>query len=228
MRRTFCLCVALTLLLAVPALAQEEKDTTDSAADAESESSELLPSPAAAAGDVITLSSGKQLSGVQVLRSSPTTVEIQVLEGLEPLKLPRNQVLSIVYDDIDPNRASRDKKDGADIKPTIMPGAPVDAKFLEKLKAPLSNEELTYEVDDYTRIFEKLSKKAEVKITFDKTVKQLPPKARKWKLTIPPNTSIESVLQGKLLTEFTSLKAKYEYDHIVIKHETTPATDSPT
>ena len=99
--------------------------------------------------------------------------------------------------------------------------------FLEKLRTPLNDKELNFEKKDFVKILQDLSEKAQVKIDFDKLVLQLEPSMRLWNLTIAPKTSIDMVLQRKLLVQFPWLKVNYKYDHVVVMQEGVPKTKVP-
>jgi len=91
-----------------PPSEQAEAGAASSDADAE-------PGPALE-GDVITLKSGKRLAGVQVLRETPMGVQVEFLPGVAPLEIPRKQVASIDYDDIDPLKQRRRKPSKAELR----------------------------------------------------------------------------------------------------------------
>ncbi len=53
-------------------------------------------------GDTVILQDGRRFERVQVLRRTATDVEIEIVEGVAPLSLPREVVKEILWDDYEP------------------------------------------------------------------------------------------------------------------------------
>lgn len=190
---------------------------TASVAPAQGTLRESPDSSARPAGDSITLKTGKVISGVQILRATPLFYEVEITEGIEPLLLPRKMVEHVEYDDIDPladrrrermfpSRKEQRETAGDELEPALM----------DKLTAPLSSEEMSYEGRDLIEVLDELAKKQGVQIEIHKSVRNVRAERRAWNLTIAPDTSLMSVLQDHLLRDFKFLELEFQFDMIVV------------
>lgn len=174
--------------------------------------------PALPEGDIVHLENGKQLVGVQVLRETPTAVEVLAMEGVPPLALPRTQVKKIIYDDIDPNQPGwSKKKDEKKDKLEVILGEEVSAEFHRKLTKPLTEDQpLKYENEGYVRLLTDLAKRADVALEVAEPAKQIPVEKRKASFTIKPGTSLLTFLQNTFLKDFPQLGVKIQFDKIIL------------
>ena len=122
------------------------------------------PSLRTAVGDVLHLKSGAAITGVQILRSMPRYYEVQLVEGVEPLRIPRNQVLSVEFDDYDPARERLRRElfpDSEEV--SLASGERVSRYRMDKLSGPVSEEPLSYDRKDLIKILEETVERLEVK-----------------------------------------------------------------
>ncbi len=169
-------------------------------------------------GDIVTLKTGKKLTGMQVLRETPTSVEMLAMEGVPPLILPRTQVQSIQYDAIDPNKPGWNKQEEeAASKPEVIMGEEVSAEFHRKLTKPLSeNEPVKFEDEGYVRLLRELSRRADVMLEVAEAAKELPVDQRQASFTVKPGTSLLTFLQDDFLKAFPQLAVKIQFDKIIL------------
>jgi hypothetical protein len=218
-----------------PARAQEPADSAggygaklvqEAAAESAAPAGELAEStgPAPLPGDVITLKSGKKLTGVQVLRELPNVVEIEIQPGMEALKLPRKQVQSIQYDDIDPIKQKRlQAMQPPPAAPDVIPGEELSQEFNQKLKAPLSDAVMTFQDIGVMKLMMQLSEQVGVELQVEESAKQLPADQRVRSFEIKPGTSLFTFLQTDFLAAYPALKVLYKYDKIVLTGADAPA-----
>ena len=189
----------------------EPSSLADEAGQAPPESS--LPS---IEGDIVTLVSGKQLSGVQVLRETPVYIEIEVLEGLEPLRIPRKQVQRIVYDDIDPIARRRGQSYATETSPEVILGEELSAGFHRKLTAPLSDTPIEIADQGFVMTLNYLAELAGVTIEVTEEARRLPRDLRIRSFSIPAKTTLFSFLQSDFPKAFPALKVAYEFDKVIV------------
>ena len=151
------------------------------------------PQPSAPAGDVVTLKSGQVLQGYQVLRRTPKHLEIEILPGVEPLRVPRGQVESVVFDDYDLLRERRrqalfPQDDALD----LLPGQKLSADLSRKLATDISTVTGSYLERDLMEVLTDLGQKLDVAIEFGDFVKAAAPQDRVWTLQVEPNTTLLS------------------------------------
>ena len=72
---------------------------------------------------------------MQVLLETPTYYEVQVLESSVTMRLPRRQVESIEYDDIDPLAGPKAEQQESVKKnePILLPGHEMPSQFLKDI-----------------------------------------------------------------------------------------------
>ncbi|HOV32683.1 MAG TPA: hypothetical protein PLX23_04900 [Candidatus Hydrogenedens sp.] len=183
-------------------------------------------------GDVIYFKSGKKMQGVQVLRELPDKIEVQVNENLEPLFLPRRMIKSIEYDNIDPLREKHKKEILSKQRQNedIIPGEELSNEFNQKMRAPLSDETISYNNEGLLKILGELTQKAGVKLEVDQSIQTIPQRERKKSFEIPAGTSLYKFLQTDFATAFPNISITYKYDKIYIslKNSSAPEVSAPT
>jgi len=216
---TYVLVCALGCGLAVaqPAMTQpsepQEKDDAlaeaseqDAPADEEKEPEKT--------GDIITLKTGRELHGVQIIDEDPRELTIQVVEGATPMKLQRKFVKSVVYDKENPSRKKRAKP--ASTKLSVITGKKVSDEFGKKLGQPLSDEALIFKQMGFMRLVRQLAEKVNVTYEITEATKSIPMEERKRDFNIKPKTSLFSFLQEDFATAYPKLEAVYLHNKLVI------------
>ena len=166
-------------------------------------------------GDIITLNSGKVLTGMQVLQKTPTHLIIEVLPSLEPLELLRKLVKSVKYDDIDPNKERRRIKNAMSIPGgNITPGEEISPQLHKKLTKPLAKQKFTEK--DLRDILKKLAEEVQLPLAFDASIDQLSAKEREWTIAVKATSRVDGILRS-LQTEFPNLNVIYQFDKVIIK-----------
>ena len=188
--------------------AQEEEE-------AAGEGSDEGPEAAAEAktGDIITLKTGKELHGVQIIRENPRIIALQVVEGMAPMILQRKFVKSVQYDDIDP---SRKKGPTEGPKLSVIVGKKVSGELRKKLVQPLSEEPLVYEKAGFVKLVKELAAKVDVTVEIGEACKIIPVEERARNFNIKPGTPLFSFLQEDFVAAYPKLEVVYLYDKIVI------------
>jgi len=198
---------------------QEQPDT----AKPPTEEEVVLP------GDVIYLKSGKKITGVQVLRELPDKIEVQVNEKIEPMTLPRRMVKSIEYDNIDPLREKHQKEilSKQQQSEDIIPGEELSQDFNQKMRAPLSDQTISYNNEGLLKILGELTQKAGVKLEVDQSIQTIPQRERKKSFEIPAGTSLYKFLQTDFAAAFPNISITYKYDKIYISLKNSGAPEVP-
>lgn len=179
---------------------------------------EAAPAPAPApSGDVVTMKNGKVLQGVQVVSETPMKVTVQVVPGVDPIEIPRKQVVSIDYDDLRPE----DIKEGAPAAGAALPPGmrkgETSSELSQKLGKPVTEEDLKVQQRDVVEVLTEFANKVEVPIEMQPEVQKLPPVERRWNGTITGGTSLMSVLLEALPKDFPQLEAEITADRVIIK-----------
>ncbi len=172
-------------------------------------------------GDIITLKTGTTLSSVQVLKETPLMVVVQVREGVPPLNIPRRQVVSIKYDDIDPNKqpkppaASTQAPEG-----DMLKAEELSPEFHKKITAPLSDQVISFKGANCLQVLEKLGQQAGIIVEINEPARQVLPKNPECSFEVPPGTSLLSFIQDLFIGAYPELKAFYPFDKIVLTTKT--------
>lgn len=200
-------------LLHAPAYAQD----TDAPEPDAPGAAEEAPAPETRGGDIIYLKSGTVMSGVQVLRSTPLYYEVQIIEGVDPMQLPRRQVERVEYDDIDPLRDQlEDELFGADEEVTIASGEQVTSELRDKLMNPVTEEPLRYRNEDFVTILQELRDRLGVHLRIHPSIQRLPAARRQWTVEIPPDKTLMTLLREDLVGQFPYAEVIFDSDHIIV------------
>jgi len=187
------------------------------------------PAPEPSKGDTVTLKNGSVLKSVQVVRRSPSSLEVQVSDGVV-LTVPRKQIENVEYDDVEPLQAARAKanapeKAGSD----LIPGDKIQPELSEKLAAAVDEPALNFKDEDVLKVLGELAKRFSVTIEVDQAVKDMPAEKRVVTLEVKPGSNLTTVLQQDLFGKLQELAVEYRFDHLFVKQkgaETTPAADA--
>lgn len=176
-----------------------------------------LDAARALGGDVIVMKTGRVMGGVQILRTTPLLYEVEIIEGLAPMKIPRRHVELVEFDDVDP---LRDRRHDALRPPTdielVADGILFDPEFETKLTAPVPGSPLDYKAKDYLNIFEELAKKCKVTIEIDKSLKTLIETDRQWTIKITPEMTLFDVLSMHWDKKFETGKITWKNDRVIL------------
>ncbi len=166
------------------------------------------------AGDTVTFTSGKKLVGVQILRETSSRLLIHIYSGLEPIEIPKVLVESIEYDDLDPSVTPLDSvKDKKPSGPELIAGKEVSPKLREQLLRAISDKALPME-NTWDKIAEQLSQKVGVRLDITVAARTVMRRPGKTKVTVPPETSLNTFLQNTLRGKFKALVVRQKFDHI--------------
>lgn len=209
--RLVCSCLLVVMVCSVSAVGQ------DAAEDVEQERAVRAKPQKVLTGDIITLKNGKVLSGGQVLRSSPLFYQVEFVEGVKPLSIPRSQVTSVEYDDIDLLRERRRRALFPDEPDeNVIAGKKLSRELMDKLRSVISKQPEDFGRKDLVLHLQELAKRVGVKLEIHESVHALPAMSRMWSLQTTPDTTLMSLLQETLLKQFTDLDIDFEYDVIVV------------
>jgi len=220
-------CLGVTTVHAQPATPPGPRAAPSEPAPPKEELPSGNPAEPPQKGDAILLKSGKTLSNVQVIRSTPSSIEVQVHAGVEPLVLPRSMVEEITLDNIDPNKRRRLKRRGEEQPgPDVIPAKKLSPEFYQMLTRPLAEEELRYLDRDYVETLTELSERAGVPLEFQPGVTNIPVENRRWTVSVQPGESLQTVLIDKFQSEFPDNSVDYDFNKIVVKRRP-PSTPPP-
>ncbi len=206
---SFSLALFLALLLRTqPSWAQEDEPLVSEGDDT------VAP---ALRGDVIYLRSGSIMSGVQIIRSTPLFYAVELVQGVEPLLIPRNQVERVEYDDIDPARDRiRERLRPKREEVSLASGEQVSRDLMEKLRARVSETPLAYNRTDFVTILEEIADRLQINLKIHPSIRNRQTARRLWTLDITPETTLMSLLREDLLNQFKFAEVLFEYDTIVV------------
>jgi len=209
------LLIAALLLPNAPLLAQEPEPAS-AGGDASATPSDAPKAPAVP-GDVLVLKSGTQMTGVQVLRETPQFYEVEVVKGVK-IQVPRRQVESVIYDDVDPTRDARMKELFPEQQEvTIESGERVTRGLSDKLTAPVSTEPLNYQDKDFVEILNELKTKLGLNLKIDQAILDRHPRTGNWTVKTDPSRTLLAFLREDLAKKFNYLTVTFEGDKILIK-----------
>lgn len=167
-------------------------------------------------GDKIVLKNGHVMTGVQILRQTGSMVEVQIVEGVEPLFISRKNIQEIVWDSRNPLAEElRRKRKPPEPEATAL-GGQVSPELMGKLNKPISEEQLVFPQRGVVRILTDLTKRVDVPLEIDPSVKQLPPVRLLWDVTIPPGTTLMQVIQNQFKERFPDFVARIEFEKLKI------------
>lgn len=201
--------LVVLLIHAHPICAQEEEVTPPEENEA--------PPPQAYEGDVLYLKNGRIMSGVQILNSTVLYFEVELVKGVEPLFIRRNQVTRVEYDDIDPARSRlRDILFPPSEEVTLKSGERVSRYLMEKLSGPVSDKPLSYDATDLITILRETADRLRVKLTIHPSIEKKQTYQRLWTLTTKPETTLMALLREHLQNQFKFAEVLFEYDTILV------------
>jgi hypothetical protein len=153
------------------------------------------------AGDVITLKNGQVLQGFQVIRKTPSAYIFEILppdgngRGVE-LAIPRRQVLSIKYDDIDAiGSRAPSPLPVARPEPTWLRMQQVPGEALDRLNKDVSDPSLAeFKGKDIEFLMAEVAERADITIECDKVLEDLPSEERVWTFDVEPGTTVLGLL----------------------------------
>ena len=220
----------LTLLVAIAASSVHAQDDEAVEADAAEESAQndLLDAARAKGGDILIMKSGAIMGGVQILRSSPMSYEIELVPGMKPMVIPRRQVVSVEYDDIDllRERTRRKKAPRRDVE-SIEGGKELAPDFAEKLQKKIPGTPLDFARRDYVEVFAELARITRVTILIDKSLQSQPRAVRLWTIKVTPGMTLLDVLGKNWTDTFKTGKVTFELNKVVLKPKGAPASGTP-
>ena len=195
------------------------------AAGAAGDATGTTPTPKAQkprTGDVITLKSGRVLSGVQVLRETASRVEVQVLEGDAPLAILKKQIEKIERDDIEPGKSGRVKPaDDAlvgESAEVIINASKIPSELNQKLTQPLADTVLQgVNGQDYVAVLEQISMETGVPIQIAEELSALPAEQRIWNGAPATGTTLFTLLLDDFRAAFPDTAIVYEEDGLHIR-----------
>ncbi|MBN2311875.1 MAG: hypothetical protein JXR94_23045 [Candidatus Hydrogenedentes bacterium] len=150
-------------------------------------------------GDVITLKSGQVIRGFQVLKETPSGYEVDILDGTITLKIPRRQVVSVDYDDIEPGEAPGAGPPAQLGKPRWITGQRIPPEVIQSMQKNIAEPPLEVEGKDIAAILALVSERAGVPIECSPLVGELPEEKRLWPAGTQPGPTLLAVLEENLL-----------------------------
>lgn len=199
----------------------------DAAKDKAEEAAQTPPRPLT--GDIITFKNGKVLSSVQVLRSTPKSLVVQVRPGLDPIEFPQRQIQSVQYDNIDPTKQREAADEPAHTSPDIIVGEEFSAEFHRKLTVPITTDQpLSFDKADCIDVLRQLSDRVGVTLEIAQPAADLPPAQRTCSIKVEPQTSFLTFLKDEFAPAYPHLKVIYRYDKLELTvNEAAPPPAAP-
>lgn len=187
--------------------------------------------PEPATGDTIKLVDGKVMTNVQVVRATPSIVEVQIVPGVDPLQIPRKMVTDIIYDNLRPEDVTLGKNGAGADGPGGGQGE-ISLTLAKNLGKPVTEEELQIANQDVVAVLEDFAKKLEVGLEIMPEVRQMPEPRRLWNTTIPAGMAFTTLLREKLPKDFPQLEAVFTFEKVQLtrnppKGAAPPPSDTP-
>jgi hypothetical protein len=198
-----------------PDVEAEQEETQPGEEEEQEEAVDLAEEPLVRSGDMLHLKSGQILSEVQILRNTPRFFEVQFVDGLT-MQVPRTQVVSVEWDDINPLDASRHQTsppEGEELS-GLRPAMEVGPELKEKLGLPVSETPLIYIDEDIIVILENLTRRQTVAFEVDDSVRALPIEDRTLRLEINPALTFEQLFLDRVPAALPGLVVVYEQDKV--------------
>lgn len=223
--RVISLCLLCAAALCPSLFAAESDATPPPAGATEPGAAVEAPKPApdektpeGPPGDVVTLKNGRQYRGFQVLRATAAEVELEVTETVT-IKIPRRQIVSIAYDEIDPV-AEREKKKSQDAAggatAALLSGQRVSPELQKKLEKNISEPPLTVDKRDLVDVVNDLNPRTDNALEVAQPVKDLPAEKRVWSFSTKPGMTLDALLKEEFAKSFPHLATLYQNDKVVI------------
>ncbi len=210
---------------APPAATAEPPASTD--APATSAAPAPPPKPK---GDVVTLTSGTVLSGVQILRRTPTDFRVEISDSSVTLDIPRSLVKSVEYDDFNPS----DQRTGDKAKNGKEPLSEITAQKLSpalsaKLREPLDAAPVKYDNKDLLEVLADIAQRKQIAASASAGVQAIPQAERLWTVEVAPATQLFALLREQLPARFPNFEVVFEGDSVVVmtKEEANARAETP-
>lgn len=238
MSKFACMTLAMLLALTAASAAGDDPGAVPENGAPETEApafpaEEAAPEDARPTGDTIRFKSGRELTGVRVLRHGPAVLLVEVMPGVDPMELPLSQIESIELDERT-HRDTRRRRGGVETEsaPDYIQGKELSPALSQKLRSEVSETPIREEGVDYVPFVTSIAGNVTAPLAFSDEVLALPPDARRWNPQIPANTTFLVMLYEHLLPSFPDLAVTYEFNRIVVRLETraprpAPEADSP-
>ena len=168
-------------------------------------------------GDVIHLKGGKSLTGVQVIRKTPTGILVEVYFGVAPITIMQSQIESIDYDNFDPRRDKRPEASSAASGDSIgIPGLQLSPELSKNLNTPLGEPAIAFEKVDIVDALKQLAERGKIVLEADASVTELPAESRTWSTTTKPDTKLLNMLRDDFSAAFPDLEVVYKFDRVIV------------
>ncbi|NUM54608.1 MAG: hypothetical protein HUU46_13260 [Candidatus Hydrogenedentes bacterium] len=151
-------------------------------------------------GDLVTLRNGRVYRGFQVVKSTSAEVVLEVTPEVT-ISIPRRQIVSIDYDDIDPvvEREKRKAAEEAAEQATmaLLSGQKVSPAIQSKLRSDISVPPIKFEARDLGEAIAEINKHPAVNglLILDKPVLNFPEEERKWTFETKPGISLAAAIE---------------------------------
>ncbi|MDZ4859792.1 MAG: hypothetical protein SGI88_12495 [Candidatus Hydrogenedentes bacterium] len=218
---------SLILVFAAPfaGIAQDPPET----ATAPDEAAEATAAPAEISveeepqGDVITLNNGHEYRGLQVIRSTASEIILEVTEEVS-IKVPRRQIRSVQYDNINPieerAKAKLAQETAAAAGITLLSGQKVSTELQKVLNTDISAPPIVADKRDLVDIIGDVNKRVNNVIVVDKPVLDLPIENRQWTLTARPGMTLAMLLQEEFVKAFPDLAMLIRDEKLLLTSKT--------
>ena len=159
-------------------------------------------------GDIVTLKSGRQLRGFWVVRETPAFYELEIIEGRVSLQVPRNQVLSVHYDESAARPGVRGSTRVEPQEQVLLPGRQLSPQLMQGLTKDISDPPVVSDGDDYLVVLDELCERADVRIQVSSEIRDFATADRRWFFALPEGGTLQYALQA-LDDAFSELCVEY-------------------
>lgn len=165
--------------------------------------------------DRITLKSGRELTGVKVIRSTPFKLVLEVIPSLEPLEIPTRQVAGITYGEPETiETAETSPPESTEDSTRVLQAVKLSPDLVKKMSESLSEKTIDFTRQDIINPLRSAGIMSDVPITFGKTLENLPVEQRILSLILMEGVSFDDFLRNTVAPKAPWLKIEYRFDSV--------------
>lgn len=180
-------------------------------------------------GDRIVLKSGHALDGVRLLRTTPIHLVLEIVPGIEPLLIPRGQVVRVAQGGNTVVHAAAAPPDLQPVpsEPDVLAAIRMTPEFVERISAPLVEEERVFERQDIVNVIRLAGTLCGVAVKIEPEVEEQSMERRIGRWALPANASFEDFLRVHLASQAPWLECTFESDLVRISIAEEPDDTTP-
>lgn len=166
-------------------------------------------------GDRVWLKSGRALSGVRIVRQSLFYLEVEVIPGIELLKVPRRQVLSVERGPAaPPPREDPETTEPGDDASDVLAATKTSPGLLRKMAEPFTDTDIVFRDQAIASILRRVADLSGVNITIETPVQVRPVDERSNVVAVRAGSSFDDFLRKNLEPAAPWVVVDFEFDNV--------------